>query len=98
MGKWFKLFKKDSICKLKRDTAILNILQIFQSNFKDVINWCFGSDYTIYSGEGGYLVPPLSHFEKLTAYILISNGSSIDEEEGGLGRGGVSSSSKHVSV
>ena len=48
MGKWFKLFKKDSICKLKRDTAILNILQIFQSNFKDVINWCFGSDYTIY--------------------------------------------------
>ena len=48
MGKWFKLFKKDSICKLKRDTAILNILQIFQSNFKDVINWCFGSDYTTY--------------------------------------------------
>ena len=48
MGKWFKLLKKDSICKLKRDTAILNILQIFQINFKDVINWCFGSDYTIY--------------------------------------------------
>ena len=44
------------------------------------------------------MVPPHSHFEKLTAYILISKGSSIDEEEGGLGRGGVSSSSKHVSV
>ena len=31
-------------------------------------------------------------------YILMSKGSSMDEDEGGLGRAGVSSSSKHVSV
>ena len=36
--------------------------------------------------------------ENIALHILISNGSSIDEDEGGLGRGGVSSSSKHVSV